>query len=216
MIRSPRYAPTLSFVLLAIVAFALSCGSSSSSHNLSQAQAQAVSQEVVTALQSALTAAFSAGASSPSQPRSLASTVRHAGSSPSDCTTNPNGEMCNIPVSYSGSCPGGGTISVTGDFDFTLSTSGDGSDSSTLTVTPAACSVSNLVINGDPSVTVATQMQFQNGAPVYPITLTEGGGISYGPNPAGSCSINATMSITSATSCTITGSICGQTINGSC
>jgi uncharacterized protein (DUF3084 family) len=217
MIRSRRSISRSSFLVVAIVAFTASCGSSNSSHDLSQAQAQAVSQEVITALQSALTAAFSAGASVPSQPHSLASVVRHATTTqPSDCTSNPNGYTCDIPVSYTGSCPGGGTISVTGAFNFTLNTSGDGSDSTTLTVTPASCSVSNLTINGNPDVTVATQIQIQDDAPAYPITLTEGGGISYGPNPTGSCSINATMSINSATSCTITGTICGQSINGSC
>jgi hypothetical protein len=63
-------------------------------------------------------------------------------------------------------------------------------------------------------------MNFTNNVPSYPITLTEAGGISYGPNPSGSCIVNVTISIGNAlnpvTSCTITGTICGQSVNGSC
>jgi hypothetical protein len=202
------------FVMLMLCA---GCGSSSqSSQNLSSAQAQAVSQQVEVALQSALTAAFSSGLPA-DQHRSLAAVVGHlTANQSSDCTTNANGETCNIPVTYSGACPGGGTIGVSGDFAFTLNNSGDGSDSSTLTITPANCSLSNLTINGDPSITVAMQMTIANDAPVYPITLTERGGISYGPNPSGSCTLNATLTINSETSCTISGNICGQTLSGTC
>ena len=180
MIRPNRSASQVSLALVTLfLTLCAGCGSSShSSQNLSTEQAQAVSQEVDTALQSALTAALSSGLPADKH-HSLAAIVGHATpNQSSDCTTNPNGETCNIPVTYSGACPGGGTIGISGDFDFTLNNSGDGSDSSTLTITPSNCSVSNLTINGDPSITVATQMNIANDAPVYPITLTENGGIS--------------------------------------
>jgi hypothetical protein len=76
--------------------------------------------------------------------------------------------------------------------------------------------VSNETINGDPNITVATQLNITNDVPAYPITLTETGGISFGPNPSGSCTMNATLTISSATSCTITGNLCGQTLSGTC
>jgi len=218
MIRPIKSASPISLALVTL--FLILCGgcgsTKQSSQNLSPAQAQAVSQEVEAALQAALTAALSSGLPADTH-RSLAASVGHlTPNQSSDCTTNPNGETCNIPITYSGACPGGGTIGVSGDFDFTLDNSGDGTDSSTLTITPSNCSVSNLTINGDPNITVAMQMSIANDAPVYPITVTESGGISYGPNPSGSCSMNATLTINSETSCTISGNICGQSLSGTC
>jgi len=218
MIRPIKSASPISLALVTL--FLILCGgcgsSKQSSQNLSPAQAQAVSQEVEAALQAALTAALSSGLPADTH-RSLAASVGHlTPNQSSDCTTNSNGETCNIPITYSGACPGGGTIGVSGDFDFTLDNSGDGTDSSTLTITPSNCSVSNLTINGDPNITVAMQMSIANDAPVYPITVTESGGISYGPNPSGSCSMNATLTINSETSCTISGNICGQSLSGTC
>ena len=218
MIRPIKSASPISLALVTL--FLILCGgcgsTKQSSQNLSPAQAQAVSQEVEAALQAALTAALSSGLPADTH-RSLAASVGHlTPNQSSDCTTNSNGETCNIPITYSGACPGGGTIGVSGDFDFTLDNSGDGTDSSTLTITPSNCSVSNLTINGDPNITVAMQMSIANDAPVYPITVTESGGISYGPNPSGSCSMNATLTINSETSCTISGNICGQSLSGTC
>jgi hypothetical protein len=216
MIRSGKSASLIPVALaILLLMLASGCGGSSS-NTLTPAQAQAVTQEVDVAVQAALTSAFSSGAASDAH-RSLAATV--ADISPhttSGCTVTDSGTTCNIPVTYSGPCPGGGTIAASGDFDFTLNSSGDGSDSSTLTITPTNCSVSNETINGDPSITVASQLNFTNDVPTYPITLTETGGISFGPNPKGSCTMNATLMITSATTCTLTGNLCGQTLSGSC
>ena len=214
--------------------FSVACGGGSSrmNQNLSAAQAQAVSQEIASALEVALQASITPAAVQ-RQPRNFAETFngklesdRAAAEARPDatsggCVTSANGTSCNFPVSYSGSCPQGGTIGVTGDFSFTLDNSGNGSDSSTLTVTPTNCdtpgaTASSVTFNGDPNITLATQVNFQNFAPVYPITATETGGISYGPNPTGSCSLNATLTITSSQTCTVSGTICGQTLSGDC
>jgi hypothetical protein len=216
MIRPGKSASPITVALITLF-LTLSAGCGSSSHNnLSAAQAQAVSQEVDVALQTALTSAFSSGAATDTH-RSLAAIVGDlTPHQSSGCVTSASGTTCNFPVTYSGPCPGGGTIGISGDFDFTLNNLGNGSDSSTLTITPANCSVSNETINGDPNITVATQVNFTNDAPVYPITLTESGGISFGPNPSGSCTVNTTLTITSATSCTKSGNFCGRTLSGSC
>jgi len=215
MIRPGKSASPIAVALI-ILFLTLSAGCGSSSHNnLSAAQAQAVSQEVDVALQAALTNAFSTGQAADTHP-SLAAIAGDLTPDQLSCVTSASGTTCNIPVTYSGPCPGGGTIGVSGDFDFTLNSAGDGSDNSTLTITPTNCSVSNETINGDPNITVATQMNFTNDAPVFPITLTETGGISFGPNPSGSCTVNETLTITSATSCTKSGNFCGQTLSGSC
>jgi hypothetical protein len=202
-----------------------SCGSSGSpaNQNMSSAQAQAVSQQIVTTLQGALSASLPSGlTATPAAHPSLSTIIREArpAESSSDCTGDITGETCNIPVSYSGACPGGGTMAVAGNFDFTLNNSGDGSDSTTLTITPTNCSVSNLTINGDPDITLATKLNFQDDQVVFPFSLTEGGGISYGPNPSGSCTLNVTLTVastgSSGISCTVTGTICGQSVAGSC
>jgi len=93
---------------------------------------------------------------------------------------------------------------------------GNGTDSSTLTITPTSCAVSDTTFSGDPNVTVSTQFSMQNDALAYPITFSENGGISFGPNPSGSCSIKMNLDITSATTCTASGTICGQSVSGSC
>lgn len=201
-------------VAACLLVISAGCGSSSS-HTMSAAQAQAVSQEFSTALQAALSSSLSSAEQRGAHP-SLATTFANAHPQDSSgCTVSDSGESCNIPVSYSGSCPGGGTIGITGDFDFTLNSSGDGSDSTTLTITPTNCSVSNETINGNPSVTASTQISFADDAPTFPITLSETGGITFGPNPSGSCTLNVQYSLTES-SCTVSGTVCGQTVSGSC
>ncbi len=107
-------------------------------------------------------------------------------------------------------------MSVAGSIDGALNSSGDGSIDSTLTITPANCAVSSLTINGDPSISIGMQIPFADQTVTYPVSLTETGGISYGPNPSGTCQLNVSISVTSSTTCTITGSVCGQSVNGNC
>jgi hypothetical protein len=200
--------------------FSSACGGgSTTSQPLSTAQAQAISQEFAEVAEAALQGSIT-GATRERENFSeiFAESVKHGASSSasSGCVTSLNGTTCNFPVSYSGNCPQGGSIGVSGDLDFTLNDSGDGSDNSSLTITPTNCVVSNVTINGDPNVTFATQVTFQNDNLAYPVTLNETGGISYGPNPSGSCTVNATLTISSPQSCTVSGTICGQTLSGSC
>jgi hypothetical protein len=193
------------------------CGNSGS-NNLSQAQAQAVTQQISLALDTALTSSIASNAvSEKGNHPGLAAVVSNIHSDQSSpCTVTSTGETCDFPVSDTVPCSAGGTISVAGSIDGTLNSSGGGSIQSALMVTPTNCSVSNLVINGDPSVSVDGQINFTESAPVFPITLTETGGISYGPKPSGTCQLKVTYTISSATSCTITGTVCGQSVSGSC
>jgi len=205
-------------VALALVGFvALSCGNSGNGKNLSSAQVQAISQELFTALGSALNAGLTPPGSAIAPSHSLATAVQH---DPrlvqSDCTISDNGESCNIVITYEGNCPDGGTIAVDGDLAFTLDNSGNGSDNSALTVTPAACVVSDVTFSGNPSVTVATGFSMQSFALAYPITFSETGGITYGPNPSGSCTLNVNATVSSPTSCSVTGTICGRSVSGTC
>jgi hypothetical protein len=229
MFRMKGYAPFYFAVVAALLlTLCVGCGSSNpNSNNMSSAQAQAVTAQVVQALTQALTITF------PSDPfvvrdarPSLASVVGNIDSNASSgCTsTSGGGENCNFPISLMNYPCGplsqggtSGTISVTGDIDGTLNGSGAGSLNAQLTITPADCSVSNLTINGDPSIAIAGQINFtDNETPVFPITFTETGGISYGPNPSGSCQLNATYTINSSLSCTVSGTVCGQSVSGTC
>jgi hypothetical protein len=212
------------FALLLVI-LSLGCGSSNnngmSNNSMSQAQAQAVAQQVSQAIAQALGGVVPASAPATGESRpSLAAAVNdiHPDAS-SGCTQTGTVENCNWPISTSNNpfaCPQGGTISVSGDISGTLNTSGTGSVGGDITITPANCSVSNLIINGDPSISVGGQINFTDNEIAFPITFTETGGISYGPNPSGSCQVNATYTINSSLSCTISGTVCGQTVSGSC
>ena len=216
MLRPSAKAVCAAALLTALALFFLACGGSD--HNISQAQAQAISGELFDALRSAIVAGLtSPGSAAAATPQSLPEILEQAQPAQSSgCTITDTGESCDIPLTYSGNCPNGGTISVAGDFIYTLDNNGNGSDSSSVTVTPANCAVSNITFNGNPSLTFSTQFGMQNNALAFPIMLTGTGGISYGPNPKGSCSINVKATATSAVSCSISGSICGRSVSGSC
>ncbi len=212
---------TALFCAIIVVAtlFILSAGcGSSSSNNLSQSQAQAVTQEISLALDQALVTAIASNAVSDNGAHpSLATVVSNLHSDQSSpCTVTATGENCNFPISDTVPCSAGGTISVAGDVNGTLNSNGGGSIQTAITVTPTSCSVSNLVINGDPSVTVDSQINFTGFAPAYPITFAETGDISYGPKPSGTCQLKVSSTITSATTCNITGTVCGQSVSGNC
>ena len=126
-----------------------------------------------------------------------------------------NGSDCTVSGTYN--CPDGGSIMVSGTF-----TANGASTSATMTETPSNCSDGTLVINGNPDVTVALQGN-DNGVTTT-VNLTMGGGVSFSPVqagqfPKGSCSLNVTATFSvndssgSVTSSSISGSICGQTIN---
>jgi hypothetical protein len=194
------------------------CGSSNNStnNNMSAAQALAVSTQVVQALTQALGTANGATDAH----KNLSAAVRDIRPETSTgCTSTSTGQNCSFPISLVDyPCGGsqGGTISVTGDIDGSLNDAGGGALGGQFTITPANCSVSNLLVNGDPSISVAGQINFTNTAITFPVVFTETGGISYGPNPSGSCQLNATYTISSTLACTVSGTVCGQPVNGSC
>jgi hypothetical protein len=213
MFRIGRYLS--SYVLIAVLALVCAgCGSSNTSSNLSQAQAQAVSQQLVQAVEQALNGAFTSTAEAkPSAHSPLAQAF--AGIRPQDSPSCTIGPTIDCTINGSASCPQGGTVSVTGTIDGTLN-NGSGSIDTTFTITPTKCALDSLVINGDPSVALASDLAFTNDALDFPVTATTSGGISYGPNPSGSCTINFSITVNSTTSCSVTGSVCGQSVNGSC
>ena len=203
--------------LTLISLMSMTCGSSSH-NNVSQAQAQAISTELFSALNSAMVGGLPPGAASTGPRPSLGESLERARAQAqaSGCTITSSGESCNFPISYQGPCPSGGTMNVAGDIAYTLDNSGNGSDSSTLMVTPSSCVVDNLTLNGDPSVTFATQFNLKNNVLAFPITFSGMGGISFGSNAAEVCSINVKATVASPTMCSVSGSICGRSISGNC
>jgi hypothetical protein len=193
---------------------------SSNANNLTQAQAQQVGTTVSSDVSKALASALGNTAvplDITTRDNMLVALQRNnshadAVSRPEDVTCN--GSNCSVSGTFN--CPDGGSILVSGNF------SGSGTSATgTFTLTPSSCSNGNLVINGNPDVTVAVQGN-DNGVTTT-VNLTIGGGVSFlpvqaGQFPTGSCSLNITASVSvndssgSVPSSSISGSICGQTI----
>jgi len=199
-----------------LAALMIGCGSSNSmNNNLTPAQAQAVASAVSSGIVQAMTGALGAPLTEPGSGgmRRIDPVPNTSGPT---CVSSANGESCNWAVSSTFSCSGGGTMAVSGDLSGTLSNTGNGSAQAQITADPANCSVNGIVLNGDPHITVAGQANIANDAPVWPITGSETGGVTFGPNPSGSCQLNLNFSVSANLSCTVTGTACGQTVSGSC
>ena len=173
--------------------FSSACGSSSqSSKILTQAQAAAISTQMQQGLSATVT---------------------------SITTTCPTGSTAQYCTASTFACNGGGTITITSDLSGNLGSSNSGQIDGNITAVPVNCSVSgsNLVINGDPSIVFDTSIDISAGQLVS-MTSTETGAISYGPDPTGVCQMNVTSAVTfgKSASCTISGTVCGQTLNANC
>ena len=212
-------------VTLMVLGTLAGCGGggngSSSAINLTQAQARQVGTTVSNDAGKALASAVG----NPAVPldittrnNMLVALQRNNGqanavSTPEDVTCT--GSNCTVSGTYN--CPDGGSIMVSGNF------SGSGTSANgTFTETPSNCSDGTLVINGNPNVTVAVQGS-DNGVTTT-VNLKIGGGVSFSPVqpgqfPTASCPFDVTASVSvndssgSVTSSSISGSICGQTIN---
>lgn len=212
-------APAVLFFAATVVGVALlmiGCGSSNSmNNNLTPAQAQAVAATVSSGIVQAMTGALGVASIEPG-PGGMRRIDPLPHTSTPTCVSSANGESCNWAVSSTFSCPAGGTMAVSGDLSGSLSNTGNGSAQAQITADPANCSVNGVVLNGDPHITVAGQDNIANYAPVWPITGSETGGVTFGPIPSGSCQFNLNFSVNASLSCTVTGTACGQTVSGSC
>ena len=195
--------------LIGIVLLSVGCGSSNSNPNkLTQAQAQQLGTETFTQALAAM--------------EDFAQQQDVAGQVPdplnSSRKSNPLAVLSKVKsmASVTFNCPDGGTIAVDG-------TSSNSSFS--VTMTPASCSDGTLVLNGNPDITVSGNAN-DNGTTTT-VSVAIGGDVSFAPVttgafPTGSCGSNLSISaaITDSTetlaSCSITGTMCGQTINYTC
>ena len=186
----------------------------STSKNLSQAQSQAVALAISNGIAQALTGALGVVADN------TRANAMYREAAPQTtgltCTPTSTGESCTLPIDATFNCSGGGTLAISGTLSGTLDNSGDGSAQAQLSADPSKCSVDGIVLNGDPSVNVASTVTITADAPVWPITGMETGGVTYGPNPSGSCQFNVTYTVNQNLSCTVSGTACGQPVSGSC
>jgi hypothetical protein len=210
---------TIAFSLSAVVAIAvlmIGCGNSNSSmNNLSSAQAQAVASAVSTGVSQSLEGAFGVA----SAERGVGVTRIEDGfprtNTPSCTLSSSNGNFsCQISQSFS--CSGGGTMAISGNVSGSVSDSGTGSIQEQIAADPTNCSVDGTTLSGDPNVAISGQFNISNWSPVWPVTGTETGGVSFGPNPSGTCQFNVTFSVNSNLTCTTSGTACGQPVSGSC
>ena len=213
-------------VTLVVLSILVGCGGGSGNsptNNLTQTQAQqlgsAVSDDASKALASAL--------GSVATPLDITTRdkmhVALQRNNRTDTVSKPeqvtcNGANCTVSGTYT--CPDGGSIAVSGNFS-SSSTSASG----TITETPSHCSDGTLVIDGNPDVTLG--VQGNNNGIATAVNVKIDGGVRFSPVqagqfPSGSCTCNLTASASvndssgSVTSCSISGSICGQTINTNC
>jgi hypothetical protein len=212
-------------VSLVVLGTLAGCGGggngSSNANNLTQTQAQQLGSAVSDDVSKALASAVGATPLGISTRHNMLVALQR--NSKADAVPKPEQVTCtgsNCTISGTFACPDGGSIGVSGDF------SGGGmSTSGMITETPSNCSDGTFVINGDPDVTLGLQGN-DNGITTT-VNLMIGGGVSFSPVqarqfPAGSCKCNLTASATvsdsthSVTSCSVSGSICGQAINANC
>jgi hypothetical protein len=200
----------LPMLLVPAVVLAVGCGGDDegtgpSSNDISDAQAQSIAFEVTAASINAL----NSNTGEPSVSLMLAGTA--AGSA--------------IPIrfdySHTESCPLFGRIGVTGTMSGSINDQGSGQLWLQVTETLTDCtfdsSHGDLVINGDPSLSLTGTFSFLNGSPATQQSLTLSGGFRWNFDEGGSgfCAINLTLNLATAGSgtTTVSGTVCGRQVN---
>jgi hypothetical protein len=201
----------LTLLLVGLVLLLAGCGSSSNPNpnHLTSTQASQLGSEVFTDIFNAISSGTDSG-----------SDVRKSGWPALLAKNNKDHAYKQTPDASSSTftytCPDGGTIAISGS---------SGNNSISVTATPTSCSDGTLIFNGDPNITVKGTGN-DNGTTTS-ISITVGGGVSFAPVttgafPTGSCKSNMQVSASvtdssgSLASCSISGAICGYSMNQSC
>lgn len=227
-----RMSVSIAIVVAAWGAFT-GCGTSGGSNGsngggtpppLTQAQAQVVGTAISDDLGKALSSAISSPAAGPldisSRDHIRVALERKSETKPvtKPDTLTCSGSSCTLSGTYT--CPDGGTVGVSGSFSGTST-----SLSGTVTETPSNCSDGTVDLNGDPNITVGVRISDNSVSTSGSVTLD--GGVSFsavqaGQFPSGSCTCNLTVSATvndgsnTLTACSVSGTVCGQSINENC
>lgn len=125
-----------------------------------------------------------------------------------------------ITINESAPCEGGGTIDLTGTFDYDVDQAGNGTYGYNLVQTPNNCGVAtssgaSYTVNGNPNIQMNGSYTIASGAPVGAFGMTFTGGMSWvGGGESGSCTIDLTYSFNwTAGSGTVQGTMCGYSLN---
>ncbi len=216
----------LPMLLVPAVILAMGCGGDDGTgpegSNISDAQAQNIAFEVTSASINALNSGTGepavslmlAGAGAASAiPIRLSLMLAGAGAASA------------IPIrfdySHTESCPLFGRIGVTGTMSGSIDDQGSGALWLQVTETLTDCTFSSnngdLVINGDPSLSLTGTFTFLNGSPGTQQSLTLSGGFRWNFDGGGSgfCAINLTLNLATAGSgtTTVSGTVCGRQVN---
>jgi hypothetical protein len=202
MIRIQRNAVVC---LLLIGSLLVLCGGCGGSNNGASAGEAVISSAQVTAASTQLAKVLAVGVS--------------ATNAESCSNAFKNLYFCTAPLASTATCTGGGTAAITGSVSDSWEYYATGIGVGTLTFNPVSCAIpgTSMVMTGNPGLTGNASISFFYATPTS-LTTTETGSFKYGPSPAGACS--ATLSVTAnysgTTSCTFTGTVCGQAVSGSC
>ncbi len=122
----------------------------------------------------------------------------------------------NVSVDHTTTCTAGGSLHILGSMTGNIDNSGSGVLllQVTETITDWKCD-SNLVINGDPDISVAGNMNFLSGAMSSAATFSFGGGIKWGTSASQSCPISLTVLINTDMTGEVSGTVCGNQVNES-
>jgi hypothetical protein len=206
-------------LLVALSLFSNGCGSNNSSNNsFSQTQALAATSDLFDAMSSATLASGSGLLRTPTVQEAEVSHIRNASLTQTPMVPSiaaarlfaaSRAESPNTAIpAYTFHCPSGGTIVVTGSYTGTAT-----SASVDIVETINSCSDTGFTINGNPNVTINDTLTTSGN--VVTDVMTMGGGFTDGSQ---SCSINVNVSATvndqtDAVSGTMSGSICGISVN---
>lgn len=120
----------------------------------------------------------------------------------------------NVSIDHTTTCTAGGSLHIIGSMTGNIDNSGTGVLllGVTETISDWKCD-SNLVINGDPDISVAGNMNFLSGAMSSAATFSFGGGIKWGTSASQSCPINLTVLINTDMTGEVSGTVCGNQVN---
>jgi len=199
-------------VIPLLILLLTACGTSKSNsgdNNLSPAQAQEIAHAMSEGVSQSVGGGF--GAFSAAANHKVIRKTEFANDSGPSCS----GDNCTWQISDTFACAQGGTLSVSGFVSGSLDGYGDGSVQEQISEVPGSCAVDGIVFNGDPQLTVSGGIQMSNWNPVWPLTGTLSGGVSFRPNPSGVCQFNLNFSVNSDLTGTYSGTACGQAVSGS-
>lgn len=133
---------------------------------------------------------------------------------PAAAPSLPEGVPVNVQVTHRTNCTAGGHIEVLGNLTGNIDDRGTGMLllQVTETISDWKC-IGDLVINGDPYVSVAGSMAFLNGQRSSTSSFSFGGGFKWGTASKDSCEIHLTMLLRLDNTASLSGTVCGHIVN---